>query len=458
MNAQFCVLPIGGKTRVVTFGDDPEFAGQETIIMSSPLEDFRQLHDKYRVRYQTTDSKGKTKSVEIGAGTWWLGNPRRRQYDKGMRFMPESDEERVNGGILNLWKGFSVEARKPNGYSGERGCNLLLRHGRRIICSGDEEHFDYLMKREAFIAQRRIRSEIALGLRTDQEGTGKGFWCRALNHLYGPHAMEVNKPEHVTGKHNPHLEKLLRLTADEALFALNPQHRNSLYNMITEPRITIEPKFVNAYAASNYLNIDIVSNAKHFIPVSGKARRFFVPTVSADRANDHAYFERIAEQLQDGGYEALLYHLLHEIDIRDFNVRDVPKTAALAEQAAYSRTGVDLLVEAACSEGVVPCPQLGFPNVSDCSGDRGFDYFVTHHSDRDIARMGTLMIKRRLTKDWGCVTGKSTRKMVNGMRLLGIIWPPLQELRERFEERHGPQQWLRPQLQDWQTRNAKCEE
>ena len=104
--------------------------------------------------------------------------------------------------------------------SGARGCQLLLNHGRKVICSGDEEHYDYLIKREALIAQQKIRSEIGVGLQTVEEGTGKGVWCGSINYLYGNHAMEVQNPEHVIGKHNPHLEKLLRLTADEALFAL----------------------------------------------------------------------------------------------------------------------------------------------------------------------------------------------------------------------------------------------
>ena len=163
----------------------------------------------------------------------------------------------------------------------------------KIICSGNEEHYDYLIKREAFIAQNRTRSEIALGLQTEVEGTGKGFWCRNINRLYGNHAMEVQNPEHVVGKHNTHLEVLLRLTADEALFAPDPKHRNALYNLITEPHITIEPKFVDAYPAKNYLNLDVISNASHFLPVSGTSRRFFVPTVSPDRANDHEYFGKI---------------------------------------------------------------------------------------------------------------------------------------------------------------------
>ena len=164
--------------------------------------------------------------------------------------MPNRDEDVVND-TLNLWQGFAVAARKPDGKSGAAGCQLFLDHGLKIICSGNEAHYDYLIKREAFIAQKRIRSEIALGLRTEAEGTGKGAWCRPINRLYGVHAMQVQKPEHVIGKHNPHLEKVLRLTADEALFAGNPQHRNALYALITEPTVTVEPKFVDAYTTVN---------------------------------------------------------------------------------------------------------------------------------------------------------------------------------------------------------------
>ena len=91
--------------------------------------------------------------------------------------------------------------------SGAAGCKRFLDHGLKVICSGNAEHYDYLIKREAFIAQKRTRSEIAVGLQTEVEGTGKGFWCRNINRLYGNHAMEVQNPEHVVGKHNTHLER-----------------------------------------------------------------------------------------------------------------------------------------------------------------------------------------------------------------------------------------------------------
>ena len=51
---------------------------------------------------------------------------------------------------------------------------------------------------------------------------------------------------------------------------------------------------------------------------------------------DLAYFNDLKIKLEDGGYEALLYHFLHEIDLKDFNVRKVPQTAGLREQRDQS--------------------------------------------------------------------------------------------------------------------------
>ena len=41
-------------------------------------------------------------------------------------------------------------------------------------------------------------------------------------------------------------------------------------------------------------------------------------------------------ELENGGYEALLYHLLHEVDLADFNVRKVPQTEELRQQRDHS--------------------------------------------------------------------------------------------------------------------------
>jgi hypothetical protein len=394
-------------------------------------------------------------------GAWWLNQTRRRQYDGGRRFMPQY-ERPVVGDTLNMFEGFAVQARKPEGRSGASGCQKFLDHGRLIICSGNEEHWDYLLKREAWIAQNRLRCEVAVALQSEEEGTGKGFWCNRWRRIYGRHYMQLGKSEHIIGKHNSHLETLIKVCADEALFVHDPRHRNILFSSITEPTITIEPKFVGAYNALNYLNFDLLTNSWHFIPVGPTARRFLALVVSAARREDFKYFEDIEAQLEDGGYEALLYHLLYEVDLRDFDVRRVPKTAALDEQAAYSRKGIDGLVEIACSEGVVPCAHNGgWPDFSVAAdkgrsdgGDKGFDSFINTHPDRVLRDLGALRVKNLLRKEWGCTTGDAARRGSPAMS--GIVWPPLQELRAKFEQKHGPQEWLHPEYEEWDHRKAEA--
>lgn len=435
MNEKHCVLPLGGKARVATFAPDDEFDGRMMIAMVSSFDDFKNLNcNKY---------------VPVGddfvpVGAWWINHPKRRQY-QGMKFMPQRDEE-VVGDRLNLWRGFGVQAVKPDGRSGESGCKLFLDHMRDILCSRDEEHFDYLRKHLATIIQKRKRTEIAVGLRSKGEGTGKGFYCHHIGHLFGQHYMQVSNPDHVTGKHNPHLETLLMLIADEALFAGDPRHRNALFGLITEPDIAIEPKFYPIYSAKNYLNITMTSNADHFIPVGETARRFFVPTVSEDRVGDHAYFNAIDAQLKgERGYEALLYHLQHEVDIRDFNVRQVPKTAGLHQQASYSRKGVDLLVETACSEAIVPCRHHRFADMSITAGSeerQGFDYFIANSQDQTLKRLGPMRVKNILRDEWECKTGDDGRRKDGKIVVRGIKWPDLEDLRMMFEAKHGSQKWL----------------
>ena len=227
-------------------------------------------------------------------GTYWISSPKRRQYDGGMAFMPQHDGD--VGNKLNLWRGFGVKAIKPDGKSGAAGARSFSTSCATSSAAATRSTSTICCKREATILQKRIRSEVALGLRTKEEGCGKGFYEATMGRLLGNHAMQVTNPKHIIGKFNPHLETLLRLTADEALFVGNPEHRNALFGLITEPTLTIEPKGCGVYKADSYLNLSITSNADHFLPVSDTARRFFIPTVSAARKQDFTILCRPARQ------------------------------------------------------------------------------------------------------------------------------------------------------------------
>jgi hypothetical protein len=122
--------------------------------------------------------------------------------------------------------------------------------------------------------------------------------------------------------------------------------------------------------------------------------------------------------------------------------------AGLAEQAAYSRKGVDLLIEIACHEALAPC-QIGTPpGVSVCPNVErqngfhyGLDHFIIHHHDQELKRAGVLKVKNDLRNDWGCTTGKTARQSVAGFQRACVVWPVLGDLREKFEKKHGKQDW-----------------
>ena len=154
-------------------------------------------------------------------GTYWIGSPKRRQYDGGMAFMPQHDGD--VGNRLNLWRGFGVKAIKPDGKSGAEGCRNFSTSCATSSAAATRSTSIICCKREATILQKRIRSEVALGLQTKEEGCGKGFYEATMGRLLGNHAMQITNPKHIIGNFNPHLETLLRLTADEALFVGNPR-------------------------------------------------------------------------------------------------------------------------------------------------------------------------------------------------------------------------------------------
>jgi hypothetical protein len=461
LNKLHAVLPIGGKTRVVTFGELVDFPGRETIVMTQTPGDFKALHNKYR--HTWPDKEGELKSSPLG--NYWINSQQRRQYDGGMAFMPQLDA--VVGNRLNLWNGFGVKPIKPDGKSGAAGCQLFLDFMRVVICSGDEATFDYLRKREAHILQKRTRSEVALGLHTEEEGCGKGFYEKTMGHLLGHHAMQVSNPKHIVGAFNPHLETLLRLTADEALFVGSHEHRNALFGLITEPKLTIEPKGCGVYQADSFLNLSITSNATHFLPVSGTARRFLIPRVSTIHMQNFAYFNAIQSQLDDGGYEALLYHFLHEVDLADFNVRLVPQTEALREQRNHSLVPLEAwwceLLETGTLMGADPvAPHRAVSNayqrLVEVDGRFGTaqSRYVNQLGIYDQARL----IEPRLRNHTGdhklaahltAMGGDNTKKV---LRRRGWTLPPLPVCRATWETRYPGWPWRDTEITEWRAEEA----
>jgi Mesyanzhinovviridae DNA primase len=425
-NARFAVVKIGGKTRVVWFEDSPAYPGAKIPVFST-IPDFCSFHAKRRIAVPQADGTEK----RIGIGRWWIDHEERTQYE-GIVYAPNASEDETRG-KLNLWTGFGVKA-----VDGE--CELYLDHLRDNICSDDSEHSEYLLNWMAYAVQFPERQgEVAVVMR-GKEGVGKGVLAKEFGRLFGSHFRHIVHGNHLTGHFNAHLQQCSVLFADEAFFAGDRTHENVLKALITEETVLIEPKGVDSYSVNNCIHLMMSSNSDWVVPAGAEARRYFVVNVSDAEMQNHGYFAKITKQMENGGREALLFHLLNR-DLSEFNVRKVPQTDALAEQKAHSRRGVDKLVEIIAHGGILPSAHGLHPDVAKTTGEeRGEGFYCNARSlVSELKYDSPIVIGNKLKKDWSCQPWKSGNER-------GIKFPPLSELRALFDRRHGKQEW--PELKD----------
>jgi hypothetical protein len=278
------------------------------------------------------------------------------------------------------------------------------------------------------------QGEVAVVMR-GKEGVGKGVLAKEFGRLFGSHYRHISQAGHLTGHFNAHLQQCSVLFADEAFFAGDRSHESILKALITEETLMIEPKGVDPFPVRNCLHLIMSSNNEWVIPAGADARRYFVVTVSDARKQNHSYFAAIARQMDAGGREALLEHLLKR-DLSRFDVRNVPQTDALADQKAHSRRGVDRVVELLAHSGILPAAHPQHPNVAVTSGEENGNGFYpkVRSLAPDLKYDSSIVIGAALKKDWECEPWKSGYER-------GIKFPPLAKLRAAFDNRHGKQAW-----------------
>lgn len=318
-NKYACIMNMAGKFRIATEVIVPGPNQDRTALTYMAPADFKSAYANRFV--EIPDKDNGTKYVPMA--DWWLKHPKRRQYET-LAFAPE----REIPGVFNLWRGFSVSPRAGD-------CSLYLNHVKNIVCGGNEKYYDYLIKWLANCVQYPgTPGQVAVVLR-GCKGAGKGITIDHFGKLFGRHFIQVANSKHVVGNFNAHLQDCVLLFGDEAFYAGDKTHESVLKALITEDMLGIEQKGINLQFQQSCLHIMMSSNEKWVVPSSGDERRFFVLDVSSERAQDIPYFEAIAQQMENGGYEALLHYLL-TLDLEGFQVRVAPKTEALYQQQMLS--------------------------------------------------------------------------------------------------------------------------
>jgi uncharacterized protein DUF5906 len=407
MNKTYALVIVGDKTAILKTSPNGEF---QFLSVSA----FRQWHANRFVR--------RGKKYETLAD-YWLTHPQRRQYE-GITFAPQREVP----GHYNLWKGFTVSPKR-----GE--CSKFLAHLKDNVCGGDNTLYNWVVGWFAHIFQSPTnKAGTSLVLRGEQ-GVGKTKVGEVIGSLLGDHFALIADPRYITGRFNSHLVSCLLLHADEGFWAGDHTAEGKLKDLITGLVHFIEFKGKEPIRVSNYVRLLVIGNKEWIVPAGFDERRFAVLDVSDTHKQDFAYFAAIDHEMDNGGREALLHHLLN-FDLSKVELRAIPKTGALLEQKIASLTPeagwlLDLL-----DRGELP---WGCDGGGVCPTKRLIDDYLTHAGKRGVRRraietsLGMFLFKhvpglRKTESTYKVWTGASMEEVPGYI----YVFPPLDECRENF--------------------------
>jgi hypothetical protein len=180
-NRQYYVVDYHGKMRVLSEIYIPGKKGKPGKTRTN-IMDFDNFRNKFSNRLSISMEQGKAK--EIGWADLWFNDPNRKTYQQAFFDPSEPACTHSNQMIYQLWRGFAVKPAKGD-------WSLLQAHILNVICSGNKEHYEYLIQWVAFMFQfPGIQSGVDVVLRSENEGTGKGIFTDELLLIIGRHGVE----------------------------------------------------------------------------------------------------------------------------------------------------------------------------------------------------------------------------------------------------------------------------
>lgn len=345
LNQKYAQITIGGKPMVMSFKTKGD--GMEDFDLIQPAA------MKAEVRH-LVEWIGKKK---FSRQMLWEESELRRRYQEivfNPSDPPQLDYEHGDNGPYNLWSGFTVVPEKGD-------WSLFRQHLTEVMAPG---HGDYVLKWLARMFQDPggDRPGKVLVFR-GKPGTGKSFTRSIIGKFFGRHYYKTDDIQHLIGKFNTAVANVIFLALEEAMWAGDRSQVGRLKERITSKTLAIEKKGIDVITMESHLNIIMNSNDSWVVPIQDDDRRFVVFDVLSKYINDRQYFGRIKDQMENGGYEAMLWDMLYEIPMTMECLKNSPKTDAGFDQYTQQKDSVLQFVLNCLSKGQLHPQHKGWKQV-----------------------------------------------------------------------------------------------
>jgi hypothetical protein len=434
VNKEFACVLVGGKFAIIRKSTDID--GVKKIEFMT-VESFS--------RWLGTQFLDQTKKLPLWK--YWLTHKKRRQFE-GVVFAPN---EKVPG-YFNMWLKFAVEPKKGD-WSKFRHhllVNVCRRDKELYRCRRDKELYRWVIAWWAQMFQQpEVKIGTSLGL-IGEVGTGKTIVGEIFGSLpHKSHYAPIGDQNQLTGRFNALHRALILLQIEEAFWAGDRPAAEKLKHMITSPHSIIEHKGIDPIQVRNYVRLFFTGNNEWQVPASMDERRMATLRMGTEHKKDIEYFKAILRQINNGGREALLYHLLYEVDISKVDLRQIPKTEALLQQKKLTLRAEEKWLFHTLNCGVLPgvIRYLASGNRL-CKKEAVFDNYLEHcqkqniHSQRsELTQLGILLHK---------MLGTSIRRHKRqGTYEFGSLIECREHFERKFEQKidwDGPDEWVDTRL------------
>lgn len=269
--------------------------------------------DKGEEPEETKPAADKNPLVRHEAALYWLRSLLRRIYPK-VHYAPFPPPEghyarnlsstssasgtssSSSDQAYNIYRGLAIDAEYC-----EDPAPLVRKHLLEVICSGDKQTYDFLLRWLAHLIQKpQEKTEVVLVLQSVQ-GTGKSIIAKLLLKLLGNHAIQMTHDRHVLNHFNDHLRYMNLIIFNEASWAGDKQAEGLLKSAITDYETIFQSRNGKPQTGINYWNCIFLSNNESCIPITLDNRRFFLLPVSDCRVRDTEYFSELTDAIDHRG-------------------------------------------------------------------------------------------------------------------------------------------------------------
>jgi len=235
---------------------------------------------------------------------------------------------------LNLFRGFAAKE------VAEVDMDLiepLLWHIRHILCSNNDDYTHWFTGWNADIVQKPARKSGTAVHILGPQGAGKGLHCELMCRIIGPdHTFSTQSKTDILDKFNGDQEAVLLSIGNEIAWGGYLEANNIIKGLITEQKQNTQKKYQDRRKIDDYRRFMFTSNEDWPVTIDDvdEERRSFILRAQSTKVGDKAYFDKLANVMEDKNVCNHFFTYLMRYDYSNINLR---KALLTEEKKAVAR-------------------------------------------------------------------------------------------------------------------------